>query len=99
MKGFGSAKKKLRTASYWVAQYLREDEDEPISVGKQVIEYVPGQDSERLILEHCHEIFRSSPEVWEVLVHRGRDSVPASGDQIMARLSRERFDGCEELTI
>ncbi len=99
MKGFGTIKSKKRTATYWVARYLREDEDEPISVDKQTIEYVPGQDKERLMLAHCHEIFRAFPDIWEVLVHQGSAPVPESGDQIVARLSRERFNGCEELTI
>jgi hypothetical protein len=99
MKGFGTIKSKKRTATYWVARYLREDEDEPISIDKQTIEYVPGQDKERLMLAHCHEIFRAFPDIWEVLVHQGSASVPESGDQIVARLSRERFNGCEELTI
>jgi hypothetical protein len=99
MKGFGTIKSKKRTATYWVARYLREDEDEPISVDKQTIEYMPGQDKERLMLAHCHEIFRAFPDIWEVLVHQGSAPVPESGDQIVARLSRERFNGCEELTI
>ena len=99
MKGFGTTKTKNRIATYWVARYVRDNEDEPIAVDRQTIEYVPGQDKERLMLAHCHEIFRASPDVWEVLVHQGSDSVPESGDQIIARLSRERFNGCEELTI
>jgi hypothetical protein len=99
MKGFGTIKSKKRTATYWVARYLREDEDEPISIDKQTIEYVPGQDKERLMLAYCHEIFRTFPDIWEVLVHKGSAPVAESGDQIVARLSRERFNGCEELTI
>lgn len=99
MKGFGTTKTKKRIATYWVARYVRDNEDEPIAVDRQTIEYVPGQDKERLMLAHCHEIFRASPDVWEVLVHQGSDSVPESGEQIIARLSRERFNGCEELTI
>ena len=99
MKGFGTIKPKKRVATYWVARYLREDEDEPISVDRQTIEYTPGQNKERLMLAHCHEIFRAFPDIWEVLVHQGSAPVPESGDQIVARLSRERFTGCEELTI
>jgi hypothetical protein len=99
MKGFGTIKSKKRTATYWVACYLREDEDEPISVDKQTIEYMPGQNKERRMLAYCHEIFRAFPDIWEVLVHQGSAPVPESGDQIVARLSRERFNGCEELTI
>ena len=99
MKGFGTVKPKTRTATYWVARYVRDDEDEPVSVDRQLIEYVPGQDKQRLMLAHCHEIFRTYPDVWEVLVHQGSDPVPESGDQVVARLSRERFSGCEELTI
>lgn len=99
MKGFSATKTKKRTSTYWVAQYSRENEDEPLSIEKRVVQYAHGQNKERLMLASCHEIFRSSPEVWEVLVHQGPDSVPESGDQIVARLSRERFEGCEELTI
>lgn len=99
MKGFKSSTQLKRTATYWIASYLKDNEDEPLSIKKQKIEYLPGQSKEQLMLRYCHNVFKNSPEVWEVLVHQGPHEVPDSGDQVVARLSRERFDGCEELTI
>lgn len=99
MKGFGTSKPSKRTANYWIACYSRENEDEPISIRKQPIEYVSGQDKEQLMLKECHRLFRQDQALWEVLVHQGPNEVPDSGDQIVARLSREKFDGAEELTI
>jgi hypothetical protein len=51
------------------------------------------------MLAYCHDIFKYSPSIWEVLVHQGASEVPESGDQVVARLGRERFEGWEELTI
>jgi len=99
MKGFSTKKPNTRKATYWVACYVQHDEDDPISIQKQQIEYVPGQDKEQLMLKECHKLFKQDPTVWEVLVHQGPNEVPDSGDQIVARLSREKFDGAEELTI
>lgn len=99
MKGFKSSTPLKRTATYWIASYLKDNEDEPLSIRKEKIEYLPGQNKEQLMLLYCHNIFKSSPEVWEVLVHQGPSEVPDSGNQVVARLSRERFSGAEELTI
>lgn len=99
MKGFKSNTQLKHTATYWIASYLKDNEDEPLSIKKQKIEYLPGQDKDKLMLCYCHSIFKSSPEVWEVLVHRGPHEVPDSGDQVVARVSREPFRGSEELTI
>lgn len=94
-KGFGSPKKKQRTSSYWIACYSKEDEDVPLFTIKKIIDYAPGQDVERLMLLRCRSLLLETPEAWEVLVHQGPEEIPQSGDQIVARLSREPFDQCE----
>lgn len=99
MKGFKSSTQLKRTATYWIASYLKDNEDEPLSIEKQKVEYSPGQNKEQLMLRYCHNIFKKSPEVWEVLVHQGPSEVPDSGDQVVARVSREPFSGAQELTI
>ena len=99
MKGFNATKQATRSSSYWVASYTKDNEDEPLSIQKQKIEYLPGQDKEQLMLRYCHNIFKKSPEVWEVLVHQGPSEIPESGDQVVARVSREPFSGAEELTV
>jgi len=99
MKGFGSEKLQHRTAKYWVSCYKRDDEDEPISVHRAEINYMPGQSKQQKMLEYCHDLFRYGPNVWEVLVHQGPTDSPESGDQVVARMSREWFSECQELHV
>lgn len=96
-KGFGSGKEKKRSSSYWVACYSKEDEDVPMLTIKKVIDYAPGQDVVRLMLIWCRQLLLETPDAWEVLVHQGLKEVPTSGEQVVARLSREPFDQCEVL--
>ena len=96
-KGFGAPKQKQRASSYWIACYSKEDEDVPLFTIRRVIDYVPGQDVVRMLLVRCRELLLETPDAWEVLVHQGPTDVPDSGEQIIARLSREPFDLCEEM--
>lgn len=99
MKGFSSAQPKLNTSKYWISCYEQDNEDEPISVDRIEIKFKPGENKERKMLSYCHKLFKSKPEVWEVLVHKGPSEIPESGDQIIARISRAPFDGAEELVV
>ena len=94
MKGFSVTKQATRSSSYWVASYTKNNEDEPLGIHKKVLSYKPGQDKEALMLKYCNSIMQSNSSVWEILVHQGPDKVPSCGDQIVMRLSRERFRGC-----
>lgn len=98
-RGFGDSKQKRRSSSYWVAAYAKDDEDTPVFVTRNTIEYVPGQNIERLMLLYCHSLLVEKPDIWEVLVHQGPDEVPQSGEQIVARLSREPFDQAKVLEV
>ena len=97
MKGFSSTKQSTRSSSYWVASYGKDNEDEPLGIHKKVLSYKPGQDKEVLMTKYCHLLMKLNPHVWEVLVHQGPSETPASGAQIVIRLSREPFKGCNEL--
>lgn len=99
MKGFAIKQPVIRTSKYWVSCYEQGNEDDPISVERTEIQYKPGERKEQKMLSYCHQLFKASPVVWEILVHQGPESVPQSGEQIIARLSREPFDGAEELTV
>lgn len=99
MKGFAASTPKLRTSKYWISCYQKDNEDDPISVERKEIQFKSGEDKDRKMLSYCHQIFKRSADVWEVLVHKGPSNIPESGDQIVARLSREPFDGAEELTV
>ena len=97
MKGFATSTQPIRTSSYWVASYLKDQEDEPIGIHKKVLSYKPGQDKEKLITSYCHSIMKINKNIWEILVHQGPNETPDHGDQIVARLSREPFNGASEL--
>jgi hypothetical protein len=96
-RGFGKSKPLLRTVYYWICCYVKNNEDDPISTLRTSLSYKAGQNKEKLMLANCNQVFKDRPEVWEILVHQGPNSVPESGDQIVARLSRERFEGSKEL--
>ena len=96
-RGFGNKKPLPKTVYYWISCYSQDNEDDPFEVSKTSLSYGVGQNKEKLMLSHCNQIFKMRPEVWEILVHQGPNSVPESGEQVVARLSRERFDGSKEL--
>jgi hypothetical protein len=97
--GFLSAKTKTNKTKYWISCYNKDDEDEPYSVNRIEIEFSKGENKEKKMLMYCHDIFKSDPGVWEILVHQGPDKTPATGDLVVARLSREPFRDSEELVI
>jgi hypothetical protein len=97
--GFASSTQKLRTSSYWVASYLKDQEDEPIGIHKKVLSYKPGQDKDKLIINYCNSIMKINRNIWEILVHQGPNETPDHGDQIVLRLSREPFNGATELNV
>jgi len=92
MKGFCSTQQQTKTASYWVASYTKDNEDEPLGIHKKVLSYKLGQDKELLMLRYCNSIMKINQNIWEILVHQGPDDTPDSGDQIVLRLSREKFN-------
>jgi hypothetical protein len=99
MKGFKTIQPKLNKTKYWVSCYSKENEDDPLSIERLVIEFKQGENKDEKMLKHCYQLFKNNEGVWEVLVHKGVSNVPESGDQIVARLSREPFKDAEELTV
>ena len=93
MKGFSSTQQQTKSASYWVACYTKDNEDEPFGVTKKQIIYKPGQDKDKLILTYCNKLMKINSSIWEILVHQGPTESPEHGDQITHRLSREKFRG------
>ena len=97
MKGFGSTQQPTKSASYWVASYTKDNEDEPVGIHKKVLYYKPGQDKELLMIRYCNSIMKINKNIWEILVHQGPDDTPDSGDQIVLRLSRGKFKGSAQV--
>ena len=97
MKGFSSTQQQTKSASYWVASYTKDNEDEPLGIHKKVLSYKTGQDKELLMLRYCNSIMKINQNIWEILVHQGPGDTPNSGDQIVLRLSREKFNGSTQI--
>jgi hypothetical protein len=94
MKGFSTTKQQQRSASYWVAAYAKDNDDEPIAIEKKILIYKTGQDKEAMMMRYCNSIMKINHSIWEILVHQGPSEVPDTGDQIVIRVSREPFKGC-----
>jgi hypothetical protein len=97
MKGFSSTQQPTKSASYWVASYTKDNEDEPFGIHKKVLFYKPGQNKELLMLHYCNSIMKINQNIWEILVHQGPGDTPNSGDQIVLRLSRGKFNGSTQI--
>jgi hypothetical protein len=98
MKGFVASTQLTRSASYWIACYSKNNEDEPIAVHKKVLALKAGQNKEKLIVQYCRQLFNINCNIWEILVHQGSSEVPDNGDQITLRMSREKFCGSTTLS-
>ena len=92
-KGFVSSIQPIRTASYWVACYSKDDEDTPIGIHKKIFKYKVGQDKEKLIVSYCRQLLKINRTIWDVIVHQGSSEIPDHGDQIVLRMSRDVFRG------
>ncbi len=97
MKGFALTEQPTKSAAYWIAAYAKDNEDEPIDVYKKVLSYKPGQDKELLMIRYCNSVMKINRNIWEMLVHQGPTEIPDSGDQIVLRLSREKFKGSAQV--
>jgi hypothetical protein len=97
MKGFGLTQQPTKSAAYWIAAYAKDNEDEPINVYRKVLSYKPGQDKELLMIRYCNSVMKINRNIWEMLVHQGPTETPDSGDQIVLRLSREKFKGSAQV--
>ncbi len=97
MKGFSSTQQATKSATYWIAVYTKDNEDEPLDVFKKVLSYKLGQDKELLMIRYCNSVMQINQNIWEILVHQGPTEIPDSGDQIVLRLSREKFKGSAQV--
>ena len=97
--GFGSQRETTRTTRYWVSCYEQGNEDEAHMVERITVQYLPGQDKDKLIINYCNSIMKINRNIWEILVHQGPNETPDHGDQIVLRLSREPFKGATELNV
>jgi hypothetical protein len=95
-KGFGTSSK-TKTKKFWLAAFTQDNDDDPLMTIR--IE-VPRKSTESALKQAVHigkQWIDSDQFIWEVLIHDGPDKVPATGDAMLARLSREQFNESTEL--
>lgn len=89
--GFGCRQPPPRTIQVWFSLYSRGNEDHPIALNRVPIPLAPGQDLARLAVQHARTLLARTPQAYEVIAHRGQAEIPASGDDVLARVCREPF--------
>lgn len=95
-KGFGTPNK-TKTKKFWLAAFTQDNDDDPLMTIR--IE-VPRKSTESALKQAVHigkQWIDSDQVIWEVLIHDGPNEVPATGDAMLARLSREQFKDSAEL--
>jgi hypothetical protein len=96
MKGFSNPSK-IKTKKFWLAAFTQDNDDDPLMTIR--IE-VPRKSTESALKQAVHigkQWIDSDQVIWEVLIHDGPDEVPATGDAMLAWLSRELFKDSVEL--
>lgn len=91
-RGFAPPRQAARTVAIWFSVYARDQEDEPLSVAREALPAVPGQDVARLAVLYGRRLLED-PAAHEVIAHRGPAPVPERGDDVIARVCREEFRG------
>lgn len=95
-RGFAPSRQASRTVAVWFSCYAKDQEDEPLSVTREALPAVHGQDVARLAVLHARRLM-VDPAVHEVIAHRGPSPEPERGDDVIARVCREEFRGCRRL--
>ncbi len=96
-RGFAPPRLAPRTVSVWFSCYAHDNEDDPVRIIREPLPAVPGQDVARLAVIHARRLL-GDPAVYEVIAHRGPHPVPISGLEVIARVCREPFRNCLELS-
>jgi hypothetical protein len=95
-KGFG-VPEKIKTKKFWLAAFTQENEDDPFSIIRIEVPRKSTEAALKLAVKSGKKWIDLDTSVWEVLIHDGLTEVPATGDAILARLSREQFKESIEL--
>ena len=95
-KGFG-APGETKTKKFWLAAFTQDNEDDPYSIIRIELPRKSTEAALKLAIKASKKWIDSEVCVWEVLIHDGPTAIPATGDAILARLSREQFKESIEL--
>ena len=96
IKGF-SAPTEIKTKKFWLAAFTQDNEDDPFMIVRVELPRKSTEAAIKLAVKAGKKWMDTDDTVWEILIHDGPTQVPATGDAILARLSREQFRESMEL--
>jgi hypothetical protein len=95
-KGFATPSA-IKTKKFWLAAFTQDNEDDPLMVVRVELPRKSTEHAIKLAVKAGKKWMDTDDVVWEILIHDGPTQVPATGDAILARLSREQFSKSVEL--
>ena len=95
-KGFGIPGK-TKTKKFWLAAFTQDNDDDPLMTTRIEVPRKSTESALKQAVQIGKQWIDSDQVIWEVLIHDGPDEVPATGDAMLARLSREQFKESTEL--
>ena len=95
-KGFAFPKE-IKTKKFWLAAFTKDNEDDPFVIVRVELPRKSTESAIKLAVKAGKKWMDTDDMVWEILIHDGPIQVPATGDAILARLSREQFNKSVEL--
>jgi len=95
-KGFAFPKE-IKTKKFWLAAFTQDNEDDPFVIVRVELPRKSTESAIKLAVKAGKKWMDTDDMVWEILIHDGPTQVPATGDVILARLSREQFSESVEL--
>ena len=96
IQGFG-APTEIKTKKFWLAAFTQDNEDDPFIVVRVELPRKSTEAAIKLAVKAGKKWMDTDDVVWEILIHDGPTQVPATGDAILARLSRDQFKESVEL--
>ena len=95
-KGFATPSA-IKTKKFWLAAFTQDNEDDPLMVVRVELPRKSTEAAIKLAVKAGKKWMDTDDMVWEILIHDGPTQVPATGDAILARLSRQQFRESVEL--
>jgi len=95
-KGFATPSA-IKTKKFWLAAFTQDNEDDPLMVVRVELPRKSTESAIKLAVKAGKKWMDTDDTIWEILIHDGPTQVPATGDAILARLSREQFSKSVEL--
>ena len=96
-KGF-ALPMEIKTKKFWLSAFTQDNEDNPFEIVRVMLPRKSTESAIKLAVKAGKQWMDTDDSVWEILIHDGPSQLPATGDAILARLSREQFKESIQLT-